>query len=226
MIDIEKILKVNSRVEIAKLSVEDTEDQGLGQSLIQEIEDDDFLVLIPTVKGRDYFLAEGDQIMVWLKVNNTRFAFESVVLDKKQKNDIKYLVLKKPVKLVSSDRRNFVRIKTRLTAHYQIISHEEVNDWENIEPFKRVSLIDLSGKGLSLSLSLPLLKDVMLVLNVRLEHLDVTVKLLGRVVRCEKQGSSYKVGVEFQNISERQQDQIVNYVFYMLRKQIQAMRDY
>ncbi|MEA4924146.1 MAG: flagellar brake protein [Syntrophomonadaceae bacterium] len=226
MIDIEKLFQVNNRVEIAKLNTEDMEDPGPGQSLIQEIEDDDFLVLIPTVKGRDYFLEEGDQVMVWLKVNNTRFAFESVVLDKKQKNDIKYLVLKKPVKLISSNRRNFVRIKTRLTAHYQIISHEEVNDWENIEPFKRVYLIDLSGQGLSLSLSLPLLKDVMLVLKLRLEHLDVTVKLLGRVVRCEKQGNSYKVGVEFQNISERQQDQIVKYVFYMLRKQIQAMRDY
>jgi Predicted glycosyltransferase len=224
MIDIEQLFKVNSRVEIAKLHTDNSEDEGLGQSLIQEIEDEDFLVLIPTIKGRDYFLTEGDQVMVWLKANNARYAFESVVLGKRYKNDIKYLVLQKPISLVSSDRRNFVRIKTMLTANYQIISREEADDWETVEPFKRAPMIDLSGRGLSLNLNLPLLKDVMMVLGIRLEYLNVELKLLGRVIRCEKRGGSYKVGIQFENINERQQDMVVKYVFYILRKQIQIMR--
>lgn len=225
MIDIEKLFKVNSRVEIAKLRTDNAEDEGLGQSLIQEIEDENFLVLIPTIKGRDYFLTEGDPVMVWLKVNNARYAFESVVVDKRYKNDIKYLVLQKPINLVSSDRRNFVRIKTMLTANYQIISREEADDWENIEPFKRAPLIDMSGQGLSLDLNLPLLKEVLMVLGIRLEYLNVELKLLGRVIRCEKRGGSYKVGIQFENINERQQDMVVKYVFYILRKQIQTMRE-
>jgi len=223
--DIEKLFKVNSRVEVANLGAENKEDEGAGQSLIQDVNDASFSILVPTLNGHTLYLTDGDGVMVWLKVNNARYAFESVVLNKKQKDDVKYLELQKPQKLVSSDRRNFVRIKTLLSANYQIISNKEIDNWESIEPFKRVSLIDLSGQGLSLALNLPLLKDVMMVLSIRLENMNVVVRLLGKVVRCEKQGSAYKVGVEFENISERQQDQVVKYVFYMLRKQIQSKRD-
>ncbi len=223
--DINKLFRINTRVEIAILYADKKEDEGLGQSLIQDISDDSFLILVPTLNSHAVYLADGDEVMVWLKVNNAHFTFESVVLNKKEQDDIKYVELQKPRKLISSDRRNFVRIKTLLSVNYRIISNKEIDNWENIEPFRAASLIDLSGQGLSLALNLPLLKGVKMVLSIRLENLNVVVKALGKVVRSEKNATGYKVGLEFKNISERQQDQVVKYVFYTLRKQIQIMKD-
>ena len=223
--DINKLFRINTRVEVAILYADNQEDDGLGQSLIQDISDDSFLILVPTLNGHAVYLAEGDEVMVWLKVNNARFAFESVVLSKKEQDDIQYVELQKPRKLISSDRRNFVRIKTLLSVNYRIISNEEIDNWENIEPFRAASLIDLSGQGLSLALNLPLLKGVKMVLSIRLENLNVVVKALGKVVRSEKNATGYKVGLEFENISERQQDQVVKYVFSTLRRQMQIMKD-
>ena len=223
--DISKLFRINTQVEVAILYADNQEDEGLGQSLIQDIYDDSFLILVPTLNGQAVYFAAGDEVMVWLKVKNARFAFKSVVLNKKEQDDIKYVELQKPQKLVSSDRRNFVRIKTLLLVNYRIISNEEIDNWENIEPFRAAPLIDLSGQGLSLALNLPLLKGVKLVLSIRLENLNVVVKALGKVVRSEKNATGYKVGIEFENISERKQDQVVKYVFYTLRKQMQIMKD-
>lgn len=223
--NIDKLFQINSHVEVAKLYAENKEDEGLGQSLIQDIYDDSFLMMVPTIDGHILYLTQGDEVMIWLKVDNTRYAFESVVLNEKVESDITYLELQKPQKLVPSNRRNFVRIKTLLSINYQIIKNEEINNWEKIEPHDEASIIDLSGQGLGLALKLPLPKDVMMVLRIRLEHNNVVVKVLGKVVRSEKHAGLYKIGAKFENISERQQDQVMKYVCYILRKHIQTMRN-
>jgi c-di-GMP-binding flagellar brake protein YcgR len=223
--DVNKLFKINTRVEVAILYGDNKEDEGLGQSLIQDVYDNTFLIMVPTLNGHAVYLTDGDEVMVWLKINNARYAFESVVLNKKEQDNIKYLELQKPQKLVSSNRRNFVRIETPLSVYYQIISDDEINDWEKIEPFRAASLIDLSGQGLSLSINQLLPRDAIMVLSIRLENLNVVVRALGKVVRIEKNAGTYKVGLEFKNIAEREQDQVVKYVFYTLRKQIQTMKD-
>lgn len=223
--DIDKILRVNSNVQIALLNPVHKEDEAMGHSLIQAVYDQSFLIMVPIIKGHILYLTEGDQVMVTINVDNARYSFESVVLGKKEKADIKYLELKKPIKLGSSNRRDFYRIEILQPINYQIINEEALNNWENIEPTKKTFMLDLSGQGLSFLLNVPLARDTRLVLKIFLEDTDRFVKLLGKVVRNEEFDGSYKIGVSFENISEIQQDQIVKYVFYTSRKQIQTMKD-
>ncbi len=223
--EIDKLLRVNSNVQIALKNPEHKEDEGLGQSLIQAVYDKSFLIMVPIIKGHVLYLTKGDEVIVSINADNARYSFESVVLNKKKEADIKYLELKKPLKFVSSNRRKHFRIKILKSINYQIITDEDLNGWENIEPVKEASMIDLSGQGLNFLLNVPLARNVTMVLKIHLDDTDIFIKLLGKVVRNEERDGSYKIGVNFENISERQQDQIVRYVFYTMRKRISVMRD-
>lgn len=223
--EIDKLLRVNGNVLISLRNAEHKEEEGQGRSIIQAVYDKSFLIMIPIVEGHALYLAKGDAVIVTTNVDNARYSFESVVLNKKKEAGIKYIELKKPSKLVSSNRRKHFRVDFMESINYQIITKEDLNGWESIEPINEASLVDLSGQGLSFLLNVPLARDAMLVLKIHLEDTDVFVKLLGKVVRTEETSGFYKIGVNFEEISERRQDQIVRYIFYTMRKRIQVMRD-
>lgn len=224
---IDKILQINSRVEIAKLYPENEEDQIIGLSLIQEIDNNSFLIMVPIQNRHVLYLTKGDEVIVWITVDNARYAFESIVMNEKVEIGIKYFELKKPQKLTSSERRNFVRVKKFLPIKYKVIKDGKEDNWESIQASEEASMLDISGKGISLSVNKPLLRDLLMVLAIPLEMNNVTLitKVLGRVVRSEKTDSFYKIGINFVNISEKQEDLIMKYVFDTLRKFIQINRD-
>jgi len=225
--NIERVLQVNRKVEITIIDGPTDADQNLGQSLIQEIYNDSFSIMVPVRVGHTLYLEKGDEVMVSILSDDARYSFKSEVIDKRKEAGIRYVLLKKPLKLTTSERRNLVRAKTLLSIKYVIIQNEEEKHWENIEPVNVASVIDLSGKGISLSLNQPLETDLQVVLSIPLEinNIRATVKLLGKVVRCEQSNGFYRIGVKFENINEKQEDLIMKYVFYALRKYIQVARD-
>lgn len=223
--NIDKILQVNTRVEVAKLYPGNEESVTAGMSLIQEIYNDSILIMVPIQNRHVLYLTQGDEVIVWVTVDNARYAFKSMVLDKTKEADIRYIVLKKPQKVTTSERRNFVRLKKLLPIKYEIITDETKNNWQNIVPARKTFMLDISGKGISLSFEKALLKDVLMVLAIPLEINDITLKVLGKVVRSEKSDDYYKLGINFINISEKQEDLIMKYVFANLRKYIQTNRD-
>lgn len=224
-VNVDKILQVNIRVEVAKLYPGNEESVTAGMSLIQEIYNDSILIMVPIQNHHVLYLNKGDEVIVWITVDNARYAFKSMVLDKKKEDDIRYIVLKKPQKVTTSERRNFVRLKKLLPIKYEIITDEIKNNWQNIEPAKKTFMLDISGKGISLSFEKALSRDVLMVLAIPLEINDITLKVLGKVVRSEKSDDYYKLGINFINISEKQEDLIMKYVFANLRKYIQTNRD-
>ncbi len=222
---IEKTFKINSKIEIA--IVDDEENQIFANSVIQEVNNDSFSILVPIHDGHVLYLAEGDKVVVSLLLNNLRYAFETEVLRKERKAEINMVVLIKPQQLTTSDRRNLVRIKTLVPTKYEIVNNLNIDKWESIVPTFDAYVTDLSGTGLSLTLELPMLKETLMVLSIDLEtnDINVKVKLLGEVVRCEKIDRRYRIGVKFNCITERQQRLIIRYVFHSLRKSIQLHKD-
>jgi len=218
-------LQINSRIEVAL--VNDDENQLFSKSLIQEICDESFSIMNPIHNGHGLSLDIGDEVIVSILINKVRYAFETEVLSKKSESDIKLVVLKMPQKLATADRRNFVRIKNLLPVKYENLEKNQIEKWGEIELSKEAYITDLSGKGLSLSIKSPLSRSAVIVLKIHLEteDINVKVKLLGEVVRCEQAEGLYRIGVKFLNITQQQQDLIIKYVFHSLRKSIQLNRD-
>lgn len=223
---LENGLKVNSRIEVA---LANDENQIFGHSLIQEVLDESFSIMIPVYDGHTLYLNAGDDVIVSLLINKARYAFKTEVISKKMESDIKLAVLKMPKKIATADRRNLVRIKTLLPVKYEILEEkEQMGNLENIELSKEAFITDISGKGLSLSLKKPLSMDVIMVLSIHLktDNINANVKLLGEVVRCEQNiNRRYQIGVQFLKITPRQEDLIIKYVFHCLRRSIQLNRD-
>ena len=217
----ENTIQVNNKIEIA---LADEEDQIFGQSLIQEVYDESFSIMAPMYNGHALYLGIGDDVIVSLLIDNVRYSFYTKVLRKIRESDIKLVELKMPQKIETADRRNLVRIKTLLPVKYKILEPTRQNIWQNIEPEKEAYITDLSGKGLSISLEEPQLWDVLMVLHLHLGN-NTEMKLLGEVVRCEQINKRYRIGMKFLDITQRQEDLIISYVFQCLRKSIKLGRD-
>lgn len=217
-------LEINSKIEVALV---DEENQIFGHSLIQEVHDDTFSIMIPVHDGHPLFFEIGNEVMISILINSVRYTFKTEVLSKKKASNINLVVLRMPTKLETADRRNLVRIKTLLPVKYEVLGKVHLENWEKIELTKAAYITDLSGKGLSISLNHPLSRGILMVLSMYLEAGNVykNIKLLGEVVRSEQNQKGYRIGVKFLNITLRQEDLIVNYVFHCLRKSIQLNRD-
>jgi c-di-GMP-binding flagellar brake protein YcgR len=138
---IEKALKINSKIEIA--IVNDEESPSFAQSLIQEVSNDSFSIMVPMHNGHALYLAEGDEVVVSLLFNSIRYSYKTKVLGKKKEREINLVVLKNPQQLTTSDRRNLVRIKTLLPIKYEIINYSNIDKWENIVPSNEAYITDL-----------------------------------------------------------------------------------
>lgn len=220
--NIKQVLQVHRKVEIKIINSQTDADVIIGQSLIQELHND-LIIMVPM---KDV-LETGDKVMVSILSDDSRYTFKSEVTDIKIEAGIKYIWLEKPHKLTTSERRNLVRTKTLLPIKYIIIQKEEENHWEKSEPIKTASIIDLSGRGISLLLNQPLTEDILVVLSIPIEINDIkkSLKLLGKVVRCEQNNGLFRIGIKFEKITENQEDLIMRYVFYTLRRYIQVARD-
>jgi c-di-GMP-binding flagellar brake protein YcgR len=217
------VLKINTKIEI---EVDNNDQQIVGKSIIQEITDYFFSIMVPMHNGHAIYLEEGDEVSASILLEGLRYGFKTKVLGKKKEADINLIVLANPQQISTHDRRDLVRIKTLLNINYEIVKDAEWKEWDNIVPSHEAYITDLSGTGLNLSLKWPL-KEGLIVLCIPLQtnSMNIQLKLLGKVVRCEESNKRYRVGINFINITEKQQSLIINYVFHSLRKSIQQLKD-
>jgi c-di-GMP-binding flagellar brake protein YcgR len=217
----ENAIQVNNKIEVA---LADDQQQIYGHSLIQQVFDDSFSIMVPIYEGKSLHYDIDDEVVVSVLINNVRYSFKSVVVNKTVESNLRLLILKMPQKLEPADRRNLVRIKTLLPVKYEIIESDQQNNWKIIEPDKEAYLTDLSGNGLSISIDKVISSGVLMVLHFNLGN-GVEMKTLGEVVRCEKMNKRYRIGVKFRDTTERQEDLIISYVFQCLRKTIKLSRE-
>lgn len=217
----ENAIQVNNRIEVA---LADDERKLFGHSLIQEVFNDSFSIMTPIYEGHSLNYRLNDEVIVSVLINNVRYSFRTTVINIIKDINLRLLVLEMPRELQPADRRNLVRIKTLLPIKYTVIDPDQLGIWRNIEPDNETYLTDLSGNGLSISLEKSLLSGVLIVLNLNLGN-GTEMKILGEVVRCEKLNKQYRIGIKFKDVTERQEDLIISYVFQCLRKIIKLSRE-
>lgn len=213
-----KVLVVNRKVEVSR------NDEELSyKSLIQEVGKETFSIQVPSGHGQVLNLHVNDQVQVRVWGEQEQFLFSTGVVGKK-KDRVPLYILQKPKQVKRIQLRNFVRVKVALEVSYQLITQEEREHYQIVEPEKKALTIDLSGGGVQLMVREEMEQDSFLVLSLGIPQKGgcFPIKLLGRVRRCEKSPhdpNGYLVGVAFEDIWEREQDRIVEFVFEKLLHQ-------
>lgn len=211
------ILQINSKIELLR-----QHDDTVYKSLIEDVWEGVFLIGAPVHKRHQLVLHKGDILTMTTFSGSACFNFVSEVLGTKQEKGLLLYIIKKPQKFEKLERRNFVRVEVALEVSYEIITDQK--NWDKIELSQKAFSIDLSGGGIQIMLprELPGSSLVALNLPIDVDGSDTALRLLGRVVRIEEKNingtARFKTGIKFEEISEREMDIIIKFIFSQIRK--------
>ena len=202
--DINRILRINARIEVRKLT-----STNFSMARVADIGEGEFAITVlyggPT--GEVLETEEKVECSLSDEEENAQFGFESTVL-RREGRAVPLYFLSKPTKLVRLQRRGFVRVQVLLGADYCLDGR---NEWI------RAYLLDLSGGGAKLSHSEDLPPGQIITLSFKMSPDEPSLFLQGRIVRSipvsTSVGNIYHSGVEFVDISIGVQDSIVAFVF-------------
>ncbi len=205
-------LKVNQPIQIELPGDEVT----YYRSIVEAIFIDRFTVTSPTKAAAVIPLAPGTIVTIIFTDNTAIYTFTTEVISQNRKPPAT-LLLGKPIEMKRIQRRNFVRLDTRLP-----ISLNKFN--KNLHPGKELfsgTAFDISGGGMMFGCNTPLECGDVLEATINLNR-QITVKTLGRVVRVmhnpPKSREKYSVGFEFRVIEEPVRDKIIRFIFNQQRE--------
>lgn len=210
-----RALVVNNKVEIT-----DEEKGKFYKSSIHSLGRGFFTVALP-YKGKDILLLHpGTRVRVRVIGKNEQFLFTSEVLARKA-SPFPVYVLKEPEEIKRVQLREHVRLKTVIEAQLAVLLDEDRAGLE-----QDVMLLDISGGGAAIALTEPLPEDSRIQIKFTLpdtgKDKDYQFKLKAEIRRCERSLSDrpkYIAGVAFLDITEKERDCIIGYIFQKMREQ-------
>ena len=213
MAEVKDLIQINQ-----KILVNLKNDKGnLYVSNIQDIKDRELTIAIPTRGTNPLSLNAGDLIEVSFISDSTRYEFKTKVIGRRYDN-IPMYALALPETCRRIQLRKFVRIPTILEVMYAEVP-EEGNQYE----FIKSTSLDLSGGGIRLLLKkdLPVGAKLLLKIDLPIKNRLECLEIMGRVVRSlpDEHLELFQAAVHFIEISRRQQDLIVRYIFCKMSEQ-------
>lgn len=187
------------------------------KSRVEEVKTGEIVIAMPIKEGRLINLRKDELVKIIFWDDSSIYTFEKPIksrvsepiptfnVDFPEKSDVTRI-----------QRRNFVRVEANVPIEYGQIPNDGT-DLSEIKYHKGTS-IDISGGGLKFLTKLALnLKDVVHI-NLWLNENSDPLSLFGKVVRAipatgENKDGYLSIGVEFLNISNREQDSIIKFVF-------------
>ncbi|SJZ33953.1 flagellar brake protein [Selenihalanaerobacter shriftii] len=127
--------------------------------------------------------------------------------------------LKLPNKIQNYQRRQFVRVEYQTEIEFSPVSYQGENLTHLEDKKGHGQMIDISGGGICFKSDIKLLEELVIDLRFRLNENDF--EILGEVVRVLKKGDEYEIGIKFDILSSKVEDQISNFV---LQQQIKNRR--
>jgi len=189
---------------------------------IQEINKENILIAMPYQKSQPLILNQGNEIFIRFSGEDAAYAFKTRTIGRVE-DKVPLYVLAKPKEIERVQQRDFVRCPISIPVKYAIVREET----KNLEYFHAYS-VDISGGGIKLALNHPYRPGVKLMVSFQLNSEDTPIdfELEGKVVRLEVKELKdsrrlFHTGIAFLNISPREQDSIVAYIFSRMAKQKQ-----
>lgn len=204
-------LKVNQPVEI-----ELPESKDYFRSRVEGILSDKITLAAPLKQGQIVSLSPGTTVKVMFSDQVATYSFKSKLVSLNRQNP-PTVTLGEPYDLKRTQRRNFVRLETKLN----IVFAEVNEDFQTVSDIFAGTTIDLSGGGVMFACNTLLKYGDILDVTVVLTESDST-KALGKVVRFSENPPNakqkYLVGLEFAIIEESERDKIIKFIFNKQRE--------
>ncbi|PKM80861.1 MAG: hypothetical protein CVU89_12015 [Firmicutes bacterium HGW-Firmicutes-14] len=186
------------------------------RSKVEELTGDRVVVMSPMKGGCVITLKPGTQIKIIYRDNIAVYTYLSRVIT--QNNDhVSTVTLAQPTEIRRIQRRNFVRLDTRLKVKLVKLDAKFNPKSEEFS----ATTVDISGGGLMFNCSVRLEPGEVLQASLCLNP-NETVRAIGRVVRSLENPpgvrETYSVGFEFTVIDEIERDKIIRFIFNQQRE--------
>lgn len=211
-INYQDFIKINKLIEIEiDMDKGGLEQRDVFASRVEDMSKNAIIVAAPYKKGTIVPVPVGEEVQIRIGKDGTYFLFHTKVVNRIAGHQ-PVLQLSLPFKVTKIQMRNWVRVEANLPVLYRSVGSEN----EYIE----ATAVDISGGGICMLANEPIAKDSLLELDITLPD-NFILKVNGIVTRCLDENKPIKIGVCFEDISERNQERIVGYVFRKQREYIQ-----
>ena len=213
-------IRINSKLEIYNL-----EGIKIGDTKVQDMDSNFIHMGIPYKEGKQIPMAPGKRFKaIYYDKDNKLFEFESEIVDRKKDGIVLYKI-KKPTRMFPVQRRRSVRIPIILEVEYMELGKGEKDIFKfdiKEEDMKKAFSVDLSASGTGLIVKEEIPQNQEILLSLKLDGKEID--LLGKSVRIEKQERrgevQIKIGVQFENLKYATEEELTNFIFTEMRKQI------
>lgn len=221
-------IKIGSKLEIEAYN-------NLGESyefsLISQLEsvenDEKAVIYAPIREGVIFPIRIGSDINIYFSVKITEddyhlYKFKASVLSRKVREGIAMLLIAIKGEIVRVQRRQFFRFSYMMPIKYRWIeSDKKENEEETEKQYKESFTRDISGEGICILTEEKATYGAKIECILRFEE-DNEMFLLGKIVRvlkCDNEGKfNYENGVNFINISEKDRECLIRFIFEIQRK--------
>lgn len=210
--DYKDYIKVNKLIDLEiDMGKGNLEQKDVFSSRVEDIRRDSIIVAAPYKKGSLVPVPVGKDVLIRVGKDGTYYLFHTKVTARTGGQQ-PVLQLSIPFKISKIQMRSWVRVDVNLPTQYRLLESED--------EFIKSTTTDVSGGGICMLVDNEIEKDILLELNIAFPD-NFILKTKGIVCRCLNENKIIRLGVCFQEINERHQERIVNFVFKKQREIIQ-----
>ena len=211
--------KVNQKIQITAL-----ENERYYNTTIQDLSENVIYVAIPSIRGRELKVPQGEQVKGRFIEADAIFDFVTTVLGFKYEDRIPLLMLQKPIRITRNQRRSYFRLSRILDLNFSRVQSDEEKEAGVAKEWIETKTIDISGGGLRFLTPVRLTEgeiiEIMIYFGPKDEgHNMIHVK--GEVIRgypVASTAKSFTYSLRFTDIHETERDRIINYIFNLTSK--------
>ena len=197
--------------------------QKIGQTFISQIMDiidrNNVVIAAPMHESRITYIPIGVKVrLIFIHEKYGLLSFIGTVVKKEKRDNLIEFDITIDSEFENTQRRNFFRLDCVLDAQYRILQNEpQEQDPSDIAPaYKKALTRNLSGCGACIVIDEAIPKDAGIELILTLGP-TISVKVVCKVVRSSvielTKGKKYENGLYFTEISKKDQNSIIKFVF-------------
>lgn len=201
-------LYINLKIDVARAGEYD-----YYQSVVQDVDEDSFYISVPYLRRVPLRLMRGERVVVRFAGENESYMFETRVIGL-YRDKITLYRLAAPAALERVQRRSYVRLPVAME-----VSIAEMPERGYSPRYKKATALDISAGGMRIAVKTPYREGTIFFVRFVLPIKDGQSEMIlkARAIRCitvrNEDEVIYHLGLEFIDISQRQRDMIVGFIF-------------
>lgn len=187
-------------------------------------------ILMPYEQRKLILLPVDSEYSVLFYTDNGIYECRARIVDRYKSNNVFILVVELLTSLKKHQRREYYRYNCALAVETRELEEDEKEVWEDPEfEFRkdilmhRSVIVDISGGGLRFISNAKYPAGILLLCRYRLENAEgaKVYETVGKILSAqpaEKRPGCFEYRIQYQNLSNKQREEIIQYIFQQERK--------